>query len=253
MVLTQKLNLNTSGDLGPSITGPITVTGESGFVHEMALTNDTSQVLLQAIAAAQLQFIYLMSTIAATVTFRDSGGGSVGSVTLAANVPYAWVSGLGTIPISDDVASINVSSATTGTLKVRGLSNAVAEATVALTGTITSAVESQIAAGGRTFILTLTGATWIAAGAAFNAQRQAILDGIDSAQAEGTGWDALRSGLPVTNVVRTSASVVTITLSALGSYSTTVSEVLTVTVPAPATTAGQPLVASPTATITTGS
>lgn len=254
MVLTQKLNLNTSGDLGPAINGPITVTGESGFVHEMVLANDTSQVLLQAIATAQLQYLYMMSTIAATVTFRDGGGASVGSKVLAANVPYAWVSGLGDIPISDDVASINISSAAVGALKVRGLSNAVAEATVALSGTITSAVESQIVTGGRTIILTLTGATWLAAGAAFNAQRQAIIDGLDSAQAEAAGWDAqVRPAMVVTNVVRTSASVVTITLPAVAGYVVTANETITATVPAPATTAQQAIVASPTATITANS
>ena len=60
-----------------------------------------------------------------------------------------------------------------------------------LTGTITaSVVESDIVTGGKTIILTLTGDTWVAAGAAFNAQRQNIINGIDSAQAEATGWDA---------------------------------------------------------------
>lgn len=103
---------------------------------------------------------------------------------------------------------------------------------IALTGTATpSATEAQIVAGGRTVIITLTGAEWIPAGAEFNAQRQAILDGFVSAQSEANGWNAEQDGLAVTNVVRTSATVVTVTFSALASYSITADETVTVTIP----------------------
>ena len=83
----------------------------------------------------------------------------------------------------------------------------------------------------------------------FSDARQDILNGLDSAQAEATGWDALRSSIPVTAVVRTSATVVTITLPALPTYDITAQEVITATVPDSALTGPNPLVATPTMTI----
>ncbi len=58
---------------------------------------------------------------------------------------------------------------------------------VALTGTVTDDEELDIRAGGSTIILTLTDDTRLATGAAFDAERQNIINGIDSAQAEATG------------------------------------------------------------------
>ena len=122
----------------------------------------------------------------------------------------------------------------------------------ALTGTITESVsELDIVLGGRTLILTLTNDTWVAAGATFNGQRQAILDGITSAQAEATGWNAVVRDLePVGSVVRTSDTVVTITWSASGTYDITAQETITATIPTAAlSTAASPVVATPTFTI----
>ena len=86
----------------------------------------------------------------------------------------------------------------------------------ALSGTITSATtQSDINTGGRTIVLTLTGDTFVAAGATFDAQRQSVIDGLVSAQSETNGWNAQRSNIAVSAVVRTSDTVVTITLPAL--------------------------------------
>jgi len=53
-------------------------------------------------------------------------------------------------------------------------------ASAALTGTITATVdEDDITAGNKILTITLTGDTFVAAGATFDAQRQAILDGLD--------------------------------------------------------------------------
>lgn len=88
----------------------------------------------------------------------------------------------------------------------------------------------------------------------FNDARQAIINGLDSAQAEGTGWDAVvKAGLAVTAVVRTSDTIVTITLSAFGSYNITAQETITVTIPAAALTSGGPTAGTPTFTIDTAS
>lgn len=126
-------------------------------------------------------------------------------------------------------------------------------ATVALSGTVTTATEADIVAGGKTVILTVTGDTWVAAGATFDAERQAIINGLDSAQSEPNGWDAVVKALQgVAGVVRTSDTVVTITLDAQATYSITATETITATVPASALTHGVAIVASPTFDVTEG-
>jgi hypothetical protein len=130
------------------------------------------------------------------------------------------------------------------------LANSVA-ASAALTGTITASVtEADIVAGSKTIILTLTNETWVASGATFDAQRQNIINGIDSAQAEANGWDAVvKATQGVTGVVRTSATVVTITLDAFATYDITSTETITATIPGSALTGGNALVATPTFTV----
>lgn len=125
----------------------------------------------------------------------------------------------------------------------------VSSVTAALTEDIAN--ESDITAGGNEIVLTLTGDTWVTAGATFDAQRQNIIDGIDSAQAEATGWDAVvKASEVVTAVVRTSDTVVTITLSAHATYDITATETITVTIPSSAlVTSASPVVATPTFTI----
>ena len=126
-------------------------------------------------------------------------------------------------------------------------------ATAALTGTVTSANEADIVAGGKTIILTLTQDTWVASGATFNAERQAIINGLDSAQSELLGWDNVVKALQgVAGVVRTSDTVVTITLDAQITYSITANETITATIPASALTGNVAVVATPTFTITEG-
>lgn len=122
-----------------------------------------------------------------------------------------------------------------------------APATCALTGTVTTAAEDDIVTGGRTIILTLTNDTWVTSGATFDGQRANIIAGLDSAQAEATGWDAtVKATQGVSGVVRTSDTVVTITLDAQASYQITAPETITVTVPSTALTGAAALVASPT-------
>lgn len=123
-----------------------------------------------------------------------------------------------------------------------------------LTGTVTASItEADIVAGGKTIILTITGDTWIAAGAAsFDLQRDEIIAGIDSAQSEPTGWDLVpKATQSVTGVVRTSDTVVTITLDAFATYNITATETITATIPSTALTGGVAVVATPTFTIST--
>jgi hypothetical protein len=124
----------------------------------------------------------------------------------------------------------------------------------ALTGTAAASItETDIVNGGKTIILTLANDTWIAAGAgSFDLQRQNIINGITSAQSETFGWNLVPKALQgVAGVVRTSATVVTITLDAQATYNITAQETITVTIPATALTGGVAIVASPAFTVST--
>lgn len=121
---------------------------------------------------------------------------------------------------------------------------------VALTGTVTTALKTDIVSGGKTIILTLTGDTWVTVGATFDAQRQNIINGLTSAGSELLGWNNVVKALQgVAGVVQTSTTVVTITLDAQATYNITAPETITVTVPATALTGAGALVATPTFTI----
>jgi hypothetical protein len=133
-------------------------------------------------------------------------------------------------------------------------SSGAATPTAALTGTITAGVtEADIVTGGKTLIITLTNATWIAAGAgSFDLQRDEILAGIDSAQSEATGWDAVpKVSQSLGGIVRTSDTVVTITWDAFATYNITAQETITVTIPSTAVVEAVPIVATPTFTVST--
>lgn len=108
--------------------------------------------------------------------------------------------------------------------------------TVVPTGTaVATMTEVEAVAGGETIILTLSQGKWAKSGAVFDAARQAIIDGLDSAQSEAAGWNVeVRDNEVVGAVVRTSDTVVTITLTAAGSYAITATETITITVPAAA-------------------
>lgn len=121
-----------------------------------------------------------------------------------------------------------------------------------VTGTaVASITESDIVTGGKTIIITLSGDTWIAAGAgSFDLQRLDIIQGLDSAQSEALGWNLqVRDTEVATAVVRTSDTVVTITLSASALYDITAQETITVTVPAAALTGAVAINATPTFTV----
>lgn len=100
---------------------------------------------------------------------------------------------------------------------------------VAIGGTFTTANETDLFNGGRVLTLTLTGRTWLAAGAAFDGIRSAIVTGIVGNLSGITDWDTAKSSIPVSNVVRTSDRVVTITLPALN-YDIPSPETITATV-----------------------
>lgn len=123
----------------------------------------------------------------------------------------------------------------------------------ALSGTsVPTSTETDEIAGGKTTIITLTGDTWIAAGALnFDAQRQNIINGFLSAQSEALGFNLVPKVLQgVAGVVRTSNTIVTITWDAFPTYSITADETITLTIPATALDGAAAIVAAPTFKIT---
>ena len=128
---------------------------------------------------------------------------------------------------------------------------------VAITGTCSPAcLESEVVTGGQTILLTISQGKWAASGTTFNAARQAILNGLVAAEAEAAGWNIEVSATgkqAVTTVVRTSDTVVTITLTASAAYATTADETVTVTVPGAAMEGQWAPVVAGTFTVTSGS
>lgn len=102
--------------------------------------------------------------------------------------------------------------------------------TVAATGTfLTTPTEAEVVTGGQTIILTLTGAEWAPAGAALT---DAVRRALTVRETEALGWNAvLRPVLTATEIVRTSATVVTVTLPAAGTYAIDSDEELDMVVP----------------------
>ena len=128
-----------------------------------------------------------------------------------------------------------------------------AAVSAAISGTaVPTITETDVVTGGETIIITLTGDTWVAAGATFDAQRQNIIDGLDSAQVEATGWNTeVRDKEVVTAVLRTSDTVATITLTASAAYDITATETITATIPNTAlVTSTGDITGAPTFTVT---
>ena len=119
-------------------------------------------------------------------------------------------------------------------------------------GGVTALTEPVVTADSHINTITLSNDTWVPSGSAFNQVRQIILNGVTSAQSEILGWNReVRAKEPVTSVVRTSNTLVTITWTAAPDYDITVNEVITVTVPDEALiTSTLPVVATPAIAVT---
>ncbi len=118
-----------------------------------------------------------------------------------------------------------------------------------LTGTLDGSTEQQLRENSRTIILTLANATYVNP---FTATEQAaIIAGLDGDDVTGTGFDAaVRPNIPNGNVVRTSATVCTITVPATPGYAISSTENITATIPAVAIVSPEPITATPDATLT---
>lgn len=86
------------------------------------------------------------------------------------------------------------------------------------------------------------------------ADTTAIIQGLDSAQSETNGWNAVLrdTEMNISDVARDSDTQITITVPAAASYDISANETITVTVPATALATGTgPITATPTFTIST--
>ncbi|CAB1057424.1 Beta-galactosidase (EC [Olavius sp. associated proteobacterium Delta 1] len=142
-----------------------------------------------------------------------------------------------------DVRAVSTTSYTSGIYSTPVDVSNCSAADATLGGTLADgAAEAAIVSGGETLTITLTDDTWVAAGAAFNAQRQNIIDGLASDSSQAAGWNAIvQANLDLADVVRTSSTVVTVTLAGgEADYNISAHETITVTVPAPAVAGGCP-------------
>jgi hypothetical protein len=236
-------------------------TGVDGYALEMP-TGTSQQAKLYRVdetVDTQIDFIPI-ATGAAGDVYRLKIN-PAGDISVDFNgVPQNW-SGTGTTVVNDTTHTGGNPAwlgkrtySSTGVTKFEAFVDVgVGGTTSATTGTsVPTQDEDSVVTGGTTTILTLTNDTYVAAGATFDAQRQAIIDGVTSAQSELTGWNnEVRDKELVTSVVRTSDTVCTITWSASASYDITATETITATIPAAAlVTSATPVVSSPTFTVT---
>lgn len=133
--------------------------------------------------------------------------------------------------------------------------SAAAAVSAAITGTITASIdESDIVAGGKTIIITLTGDTFKAAGTGpigSTADTQALIDGFDAASSPTNGWNnEVRDKALTSEVVRTSSTIATWTVSAQAGYDVSAQEIITGTIPtAVLVTGAGAITATPTFTV----
>ena len=251
-----------SGTITPSATEADVAAGGKTIV--ITLTNDTwgatvgednaiTTALINGIDSAQSEATGWDALVKANLDFNDvtRTRDTVVTITLGAEAAYN-ISADETITVTVPASAVGSGGAIVAapTFDVTA-----ASISAAVTGTVTpSATEADVVAGGRTVVVTLTNETWVAAGPTFDAIRQDIIDGLDSAQSEVTGWNnEVRDKQGVAGVVRTSNTVVTITLDAQAAYDVTANETITVTVPATAVVGVNPIVATPTFEIVTSS
>lgn len=121
----------------------------------------------------------------------------------------------------------------------------VVQSAVAATATVSVRLlnELDIRRGGQRIRLTVTGTTWVAID---DTIRQAIIDGLDADATRLHGWNnEVRDSIATSTVVRTSGTLVTITLPELANYdiASGLIETITVTIPSTAVDAGVALAA----------
>ena len=120
-------------------------------------------------------------------------------------------------------------------LMMNGLNLDSATVVAVVSGTIIGATETDIVAGGKTIVVTITNDTWVATVGLDNLITTGIINGLVSAQSEANGWNnVVQAGLTFADVTRDSDTQITILLPAFANYLITDNEVITVNVPSTA-------------------
>ena len=239
----------TSNDDADTVVNIHTLITNATSISNITLDTDTNNVTSATITDSTASTAYILNDV--TTSPFDLRVTDHANNTAQDNHTNGTGTGTGlSVPSSDIVGT----SRPQNTNYDIGAFEIVSGATSALTGTATATIdENDITTGGKTIIITLTGDTFKAAGTGpigSTADTQALIDGIVSAQSETNGWNAVRSGIATSDVARTSDSVATLTLPALGTYDITAQETLTDTVPtAVLVIAAGAIVATPTFTI----
>lgn len=223
----------------PSISASGTVLNPVSGTASLALSNPS----ISAAGSADIDGTAALSLANPSISATGYVTNVFGTASLALAVVSIAATGSLEVSGSASLALTNPTVAAAGAATVGGT------ATLPLTGPtiVASGTVATIVTG--TASLALSNPTIVASAPKFADVRRAILDAIDGSLAEAHSWDTEKANLPVTDVVRTSDTVVTITLSALGNYAITEDEVLQILVPAKAVLSGFGITATPTVTI----
>ena len=120
-----------------------------------------------------------------------------------------------------------------------------------LTGLLSDGVsEHDLSSKWQDVGINLLGDTFVT-GTTFNDAKQALIDGMDSANSETLGWNAtVRDQLSVASITRVSDTRVTIQMQAFSGFAIDSSETITFTLPASILASASGLVATPTFSVT---
>lgn len=128
MSLTHKLTQTFISNDGGSFSGTIESTGGLEVnVDETIPALSTDLAVAFAADVSQLKSLFILASAAMTIE-TNSGSAADNTITLAANVPFAWTNqggmdlrDTGETAITTDITSLFVTSSAGGTLKIRAL------------------------------------------------------------------------------------------------------------------------------------
>jgi type IV pilus biogenesis protein CpaD/CtpE len=171
-----------------------------------------------------------------TITLPAVAGYNIASdQTITLNIPSGSISGVSSTVTASPVFTIK------------------AAAAVALSGTALSATEAEIAAGGKTIVLTLTNGTFATKIASDPLKRDALFDGL-TAGSDTAEWAEVIAALKAAGtsaVARNSDTQVTITLPAVAGYDISGDQTITLSIPSGSISGvSSTVTATPTVTIT---
>jgi len=170
-----------------------------------------------------------------TITLPATAGYNIaGNQTITLNIPSGSISGVSSTVIAVPAVTIK------------------AAVTASISGTAATATESDIVAGGKTIIITLSNGTFGTQIASLTSKREALIDGL-TAGSDTAEWAKVITALKAAGaaaVTRDSDTQVTITLPATAEYSIAGNQTITLNIPSGSISGvSSTVVAAPTVTI----